>query len=60
MFRAVPVPAGVHTVELEYRPCGFTAGAVLSALSALACVLLLVAGAHGHLPFVAPPEPSPV
>jgi hypothetical protein len=47
MFRAVPVPAGVHTLELEYRPRGFTAGAVLCALAALACVLLLLASAVG-------------
>jgi hypothetical protein len=42
LFRAVPVPAGVHRVELRYRPPAFAWGALTSALGLLAAGLLLV------------------
>jgi hypothetical protein len=35
LFRAVPVPAGRHVVELRYRPRGAIAGAALSAMTLL-------------------------
>lgn len=34
-LRAVPVPAGEHTVELIFRPFSFTIGAILTVLSIL-------------------------
>jgi hypothetical protein len=40
LLRAVPLPAGEHTVELIFRPLSFTIGAVTSGLS-----LLFVLGA---------------
>jgi len=42
VLRAVPVPAGEHTVELTFRPLTFTLGAIVSALTLLAVVILLV------------------
>jgi hypothetical protein len=42
MFRAVPVPAGLHHVELRYRPRGFTVGMVLFVAATVACALALV------------------
>ena len=40
LFRAVPVPAGVHVVELRYEPVPFRIGAVVS-LGSLAALLAL-------------------
>jgi hypothetical protein len=40
-MRAVPVAAGMHTVELRYQPAHFRVGAVLSALALALCALLL-------------------
>jgi len=36
LLRGVPVPAGRHAVELTYRPAGWRAGVLISALAALA------------------------
>ena len=44
-MRAVPVPAGEHTVELAYRPAHLVAGAVVSLL-ALALALALTIRAY--------------
>lgn len=45
--RAVPVPAGAHTVRLRYDPPGLSAGLLLMALSVLALVAVWVrAGAR--------------
>lgn len=41
MFRAVPVPAGLHHVELCYRPRGFMDGTVLFMAATVACALVL-------------------
>jgi hypothetical protein len=38
-FRAVPVPAGSHVVELTYRPREVRVGLILSAAAVLACLL---------------------
>jgi len=40
-FRAVPVPAGRHDVELLYRPASVRVGVVLSALGLVACAVLV-------------------
>jgi uncharacterized membrane protein YfhO len=42
MFRAVPVPAGTHTVTFRYRPRPFRAGIALSLLAAGICSVLAV------------------
>jgi hypothetical protein len=44
LFRAVPVPAGRHTVRFEYRPTSVAAGVALSAIAALGCLALVVMG----------------
>lgn len=44
LLRAVPIPAGTHTVELRYRPPGWNDGVRYSAISLGALVQLLVAG----------------
>jgi len=36
-FRAVVVPAGVHEIEMRYRPGSFRTGILLAGLSVLAC-----------------------
>jgi hypothetical protein len=41
LFRAVPVPAGAHRLELRYRPGSALAGSVVSAAGLVACALLL-------------------
>lgn len=41
-FRAVPVPAGRHTVEMRYRPRAVTVGLLISSLALLAGFALLV------------------
>jgi hypothetical protein len=43
IFRAVPVDAGEHTVELLFAPATFAAGGVISVASLLACLALLSA-----------------
>lgn len=40
IFRAVYLPAGEHRVLLAYQPLSFTAGATISAVAALAALLL--------------------
>lgn len=42
VLRAVPVPAGQHTVELTFRPASFTVGAVVSGLALLTLAGLLL------------------
>ncbi len=42
VLRAVPVPAGEHTVELRFRPLSFTVGAVVSGVTLAAISLLLI------------------
>jgi hypothetical protein len=42
MFRAVPVPAGAHRVEMRYRPASLRWGALASAGGALAAAALVV------------------
>jgi len=39
-FRAVQVPAGVHTVEFTYRPWWMLAGAFVSVVSLLGILLM--------------------
>jgi hypothetical protein len=39
LFMAIPVDAGKHSIEVEYRPIGFRAGVWISAISALLLVL---------------------
>lgn len=41
-FRAVPIPAGTHTVTLRYRPFGLRAGLALSLLGVALCAFLIV------------------
>ena len=36
-FRAVVVPAGIHEIEMRYRPASFRTGILLAGLSVLAC-----------------------
>jgi len=40
-FRAVPVPAGRHRVELSYRPAGVLVGLAVSGVAAVACLVFL-------------------
>ncbi len=42
VLRAVPVPAGEHTVELRFRPLSFTVGAAVSGVTLAAISLLLI------------------
>jgi uncharacterized membrane protein YfhO len=42
-FRAVPVPAGRHTVELVYRPRRLLLGLAVSGLAAVVAAAMLVA-----------------
>ena len=46
LFRAVPVPAGVHQVDMRYRPRSFYWGALASMTGAVAGALLLVRAAR--------------
>ncbi|HEY57757.1 MAG TPA: YfhO family protein [Anaerolineae bacterium] len=57
LFRAVPVPPGVHEVRVAYRPWWWPGVALLSALAALA---LLGAGGVGRLPTRIPWKRTPV
>lgn len=41
VLRAVPVPAGEHTVELTFRPLSFTIGAIVSGLALVLIVAVL-------------------
>ncbi|HYH58762.1 MAG TPA: YfhO family protein [Thermoleophilaceae bacterium] len=43
-FRAVPVPAGAHTVEFKYAPSSIRIGLVLSLLGLVTAAALLLAG----------------
>lgn len=43
-FRAVPIPAGRHVIRFTYRPASVLAGAILSALSLLAVLVLAAFG----------------
>ncbi len=40
-FRAVALPAGSHRVEFTYRPAGFTAGLIATAIGVLASIVCL-------------------
>ena len=42
VLRAVPVPAGEHTVELIFRPLTFTVGAIISAITIIALAVILI------------------
>jgi hypothetical protein len=56
-FRAVPVPAGRHLVEMVYRPDGLLPGLILSGASLLALLALVVVGRPGRArPARVPPE----
>lgn len=46
LLRAIPVPAGEHTVELRYEPWTLRAGTALSLLTAAALVALVVLAAR--------------
>ncbi|MCC6453376.1 MAG: YfhO family protein [Caldilineaceae bacterium] len=41
-FRAVPLPAGSHTVRFAYRPASFVAGACISGISLALLILILI------------------
>jgi len=41
-MRAVPIPAGDHTVELRYRPAHLVAGAIVSLLALAFCCFLTI------------------
>jgi hypothetical protein len=43
-LRALPLRAGVHHVEMLFRPLSFTAGAVVSAIALLGAIVLLALG----------------
>jgi hypothetical protein len=49
LFRAVPVPAGVHRVALEYEAPGRAAGAALTGVTLLACLALAALGRRAGL-----------
>jgi hypothetical protein len=42
LFRAVPVPAGRHTIVMRYQPAALRWGAVACLIAALACTVLLL------------------
>ena len=44
LLRGVPVGPGRHVVELSYRPAGWTAGLIVSALAAAALLAALALG----------------
>lgn len=43
-FRAVPIPAGKHIIRFTYRPASVLVGAIVSALCALALLVLAAIG----------------
>jgi len=43
-FRAVPVPAGRHRVEMRYRPASALAGLAISAVTAVVLALAALRG----------------
>ena len=47
-LRAVPLEAGVHEIEFEYRPFLFYAGAVLSAATLLIVAVLFAVKARAR------------
>lgn len=46
LFRAVPVPAGTHRVEMRYRPPGLRAGILLTAAAVVASLAAVAARAR--------------
>jgi uncharacterized membrane protein YfhO len=48
LFRAVPIEAGRHTVDLRFEPLSHVIGALVSGLSLLVCLGLIVWGWLGR------------
>jgi hypothetical protein len=48
LFRAVPIEAGQHTLELRFEPLSHIVGALISALTLIACVGLMLWGWLGR------------
>jgi hypothetical protein len=46
LFRAVPVPAGAHRVEMRYRPPGLGAGILLTATAVVTSLGVVAAGSR--------------
>jgi hypothetical protein len=55
-FRAVPTPAGRHTIDLVYRPLSVIAGLAISAFALVASLSWGVLAAHPPAPPLAPRE----
>lgn len=49
-LRAVPVPAGEHTVELTFRPLSFTIGTALSTITLISLVIAFIPRRRSQTP----------
>ncbi|MFL5806070.1 MAG: YfhO family protein [Roseiflexaceae bacterium] len=59
LFRGLAVPAGEHTIQMYYRPLSAIVGAIVSALTALAFLIMWVtAGLKRRPPWTAEPKRS--